>query len=108
MILDSLGDRLASGFTPFDWWLIIVLSIVAALIMRRFGQLPAAAFIAFALDALAPFLYRFATGMPSNFAFELAFSRLDANGGVVVLLRLGIYFLAIGALYWAKRSWAHR
>lgn len=101
----TLGDRLASGFSPFDWWLIIVLSLVAALIMRKWPQWPAAAALAFLVDAIAPFFYRMATGMPANFAYEFAFSRLDENGGVAVLLRLAIYFLAIGGVFWAKRRY---
>ncbi|MHA6289046.1 hypothetical protein [Maricaulis sp. CAU 1757] len=105
---ETLLDRLASGFTPFDWWLIIVLSLIMALIMRRWGQWPAAAGLAFVIDAMAPFFYRLATGLPANFAFDLTFARLDANGGVVVLLRLALYLLVIGALFWSKRTWGPR
>ena len=102
---DSWGDRLIEGFTPFDWWLIIVLSLVAALIMRKWPQWPAAAAIAFFVDAAAPFFYRWAVGIPPDFAFDFAVSRLDDRGGIVVLLRLTFYMLAIGAIYWTKRRY---
>ena len=103
---ESWGDRLASGFTPFDWWLIIVLSLVAALIMRKWPQWPAAAAIAFFIDAVAPFVYRWATGSPPDFAMDFAISRLDERGGIVVILRLAIYMLTIGAIYWTKRRYS--
>lgn len=102
---DSFADRLASGFTAFDWWLIIVFSLIAALIMRRWPQWPTAAALAFFADAAAPFFYRWATGIPPDFAFDFAFSRLDDRGGVVVLIRLALYLAVIGALYWAKRRY---
>ena len=103
---ESWGDRLASGFTPFDWWLIIVLSLVAALIMRKWPQWPAAAAIAFFIDAVAPFVYRWATDIPPDFAMDFAISRLDERGGIVVILRLAIYMLTIGAIYWTKRRYS--
>lgn len=105
MLYDTFGERLAAGFTPFDWWLIIVLSLVAALIMRKWAQWPGAAAIAFMVDAAAPFIYRWATGVPPDFAFDFAFSRLDERGGVVVLMRLAIYMITIGSIYWAKRRY---
>ena len=103
---DSFYDRLSQGFTPFDWWLIIVFSLVGALIMRKWPQWPAAASIAFMADAVAPFFYRWATGVPPDFAFDFAFSRLDERGGVVVLLRLAIYMVTIGLIYWTKRRYS--
>ena len=113
MLYDTFGERLAAGFTPFDWWLIIVLSLVAALIMRKWAQWPGAAAIAFMADAAAPFFYEFidrwATGVPLDFAFdigfEIAYSRLDDRGGIVILMRLAIYMISIGAIYWAKRRY---
>lgn len=103
---DSFADRLTMAFTPFDWWLIIVLSLVAALVMRKWPQWPAAAAIAFSVDAIAPFFYRWATGIPPDFAFDFAFSRLDERGGIVVLMRLAIYFVTIGIIYWAKKRYS--
>jgi hypothetical protein len=102
---DSFYDRLSAGFTPFDWWLILVLSLIAALIMRKWPQWPAAAAIVFMFDAIAPFIYRLATGVPADFAFDFAFSRLDERGGVVVLLRLAIYLVMIGLIFGAKRRY---
>jgi hypothetical protein len=105
---ETLGDRLASGFTGFDWWLLIVLSLVAALIMRKWPQWPAAAAIAFFADAAAPFFYRWATGVPPDFAFDFAISRLDERGGIVVLLRLALYMVAIGGIFWVKRKYGRK
>lgn len=105
---ETFFDRLSAGFTGYDWWLMIVLSLVAALIMRKWPQWPAAAAIMFILDAVAPFFYRWAIGVPPNYAFEFAFARLDGSGGVVVLLRLAIYFLMIGAIFLSKRRIGER
>jgi|TARA_R110002073_G_scaffold18736_1_gene68980 hypothetical protein len=105
---DSFYDRLSNGFTGYDWWLIIVLSLVAALIMRKWPQWPAAAAVMFVIDAMAPFFYRWAIGIPPNFAFDFAFSRLDERGGVVVLLRLAIYLVLIGGIFAAKRRYGQR
>ena len=96
------------GFSAFDWWLIVILSLVAALIMRKWTQWPAAAAIAFVVDAIAPFFYRVAMGVPPDFAFDFTFSRLDERGGIVVLMRLAIYLLAIGAVYATKRRYGRR
>ena len=105
---DSFYDRLAAGFTPFDWWLILVLSLVAALIMRKWPQWPAAAAIAFIIDAISPFIYRVATGVPLDFAMDFAVSRIDERGGLVVLLRLAIYLMMIGMIFGAKRRYGQR
>ncbi|MFS2317203.1 hypothetical protein RMQ97_04610 [Maricaulis sp. D1M11] len=102
---DSFSERLAYGFTGFDWWLIIVLSLVGALIIRKWPQWPAAAAIAFLVDSVAPFFFRVATGVPVDFAFDIAFSRVDERGGIVVLLRLSIYFILIAFFFWTKRRY---
>ena len=100
---DSFYDRLSQGFSGYDWWLILVLSLIAALIIRKWPQLTAAAAIAFAVDAVAPFIFRVATGVPVDLAFDIAFSRLDERGGVVVLMKLAIYFGLIGVIFAIKR-----
>lgn len=103
---DNWYDRFAIGFQPFDWWLIIVLSLIAALIMRKWPQWPAAAALAFAIDAVAPFFYRVSTGIPADFAMDFAMTRLDERGGIVVLMRLAIYFIIIGMIYWTKKRYS--
>lgn len=102
---DTFWDRVSQGFTGFDWWLLLVLSLVAALIMRKWAQWPSAAALAFFADAIAPFVYRWATGVPPDFAFDFAISRLDERGGIVVLMRLGLYLGLIGVIFLAKRKY---
>jgi hypothetical protein len=105
---DTFFDRLNAGFSGYDIWLMIVLSLVAALIMRKWPQWPAAAFIMMMVDAAAPFFYRWATGIPPNFAFDFAVARFDERGGVIVLLKLAIYFLMIGGIFFSKRRIGQR
>jgi hypothetical protein len=102
---DSFSDRLTQAFTLYDWWLILVLSLIAALIMRKWPQWPGATFIAFAVDFVAPFFFRVATGVPADLASAIAISRLDERGGIVVLLKLAIYFVLIGVIYGTKRRY---
>jgi len=105
---DTFTDRLMMAFTPFDWWLILVLALIAALIMRKWAQWPAAAAIMLMVDAFAPFFYRVATGVPADFAFDFAFARFDERGGIVVLLRLTIYLITIGMIFSLKRRYGQR
>ena len=105
---DTFFDRLSAGFSGYDLWLMIVLSLVAALIMRKWPQWPAAAFIMMMVDAIVPFFFRWASGIPPNFAFDFAVARFDERGGVVVLLKLAIYFLMIGAIFFSKRRIGQR
>lgn len=105
---DSYSDRMMMAFTPFDWWLIMVLSLIGALIMRKWPQWPAAAFIVFVIDSIAPFFYRLALGIPADFAFDFAMVRLDERGGLVVLIRMAIYFIMIGLIFSAKRRYGQK
>jgi hypothetical protein len=101
--MDRIFERLSDGFTGFDWWLIMLWSIVAALIMRRSGQLVGAVTFAFVMDMISPFFWRWATGSPPDFAFDLMLARLDDRGGLVVLARIAIYFAVIYGLFFLKR-----
>jgi hypothetical protein len=104
--MDRIFERLSDGFTGFDWWLIMLWSIVAALIMRRSGQLVGAVTFAFVMDMISPFFWRWATGSPPDFAFDLMLARLDDRGGLVVLARIAIYFTVIyGLFFLKKRNW---
>lgn len=44
-------------------------------------------------------------GVPPDFAFDFAISRLDERGGIVVLMRLGLYLGLIGVIFLAKRKY---
>ncbi|MCW5723331.1 MAG: hypothetical protein KIS81_00065 [Maricaulaceae bacterium] len=106
--MGEIYERLATGFQPFDWWLIIIISLVAALIMRRWTQLAGAAAIAFAVDAVVPFFYRVATGVPADLAYAIALVRVDERGGLVVLLRLALYLAVIAVLFAIKVRYGRR
>lgn len=103
---DNMYQRLADGFQPYDWWMILTFSLVAALIIRKWPQLPAAAALAFIADAFAPFIFRVATGVPMDLASQIAMSRIDDRGGLVVLLRLGFYIGTIALVFFLRRRYA--
>lgn len=107
--MEAMLARLADGFTAMDWWLILLWSIVGALIMRRVTQLPVVVGLAFVADTITPFFMRWATGTPPDFAYDLMLARLDDRGGLVVLARIFIYFVAIGLMFASKVRWSgHR
>lgn len=97
---------LASGFTVFDILFLIGASLVAALIMRRWGQLTAAVFIAYALDVGLRFAMEYASAgdVPANFALSLAFARLDMHA-LAATLKPFLYFGSIGLLFALKRRY---
>ncbi len=102
MAADWAG-RIAEGFAFTDILLWVAGSIVAALVMRRWSQLTAAALIAYCVDLVAPFVARAVTGMPLDFAAGLAFERID-SGGAAAVLRLFMYFGLIALLHHLRRS----
>ena len=73
-MIEEFATRLIAGFTPATLILLTLVSIVAALVMRRWSQLSAAALFAFAVDCVARYLLELgaADGVPVNFAMELA------------------------------------
>ena len=97
-------ERIMDGFSAFDWWMLIAFSIIAALVIRRWDQLTPAAMSAYVVDALAPFFVRLSEGIPANFAFQFAFTRLDDHGAASVL-RLGLYFAIIATLFFMRRRY---
>ncbi|WP_019962275.1 hypothetical protein [Woodsholea maritima] len=103
-MFDMVVERLAEGFTASDWWMLIAFSIVGALVIRRWDQLTPAALTAYTLDSIAPFFGRMFEGIPANFAFQFAFTRLDDNGAAAVL-RLALYFGLIAAMFYARRRY---
>jgi hypothetical protein len=106
--MDAIMDRLAGGFTGTDWWLILIWSLFGALIMRRVNQLPVVVGLAFVADTITPFFLNVATGIPSDFAFDLMLERLDGRGGLVLLARIFTYFLFIGLLFAARGRFGRR
>ncbi|MCC5995478.1 MAG: hypothetical protein JJU18_03785 [Oceanicaulis sp.] len=95
------------GFTFFDVSFIAMASIVAALVMRRWSQITGAALIAYAVDVLLRFGLEYASAgdMPANFAFQLAFTRMDMNG-LAATVRPFLYFGAIAFLFGLKRRYS--
>ena len=105
--MEAIMERMTTSFTGFDWWMILLWSIVGALIMRRITQLPVVVGLAFVADTISPFFWRWATGTPSDFAFDLMLVRLDASG-IAVLARIFIYFVAIGLIFTLKGRYGRR
>ena len=105
---NGLGLLLA-GFTFFDALLITAAALVAALAMRRWSQLTAAALIAYTIDVLVRFAMEYlASGdLPANFAFDLALARLDMHG-LAATVRPLIYFGAIALLFGLKHRYGAR
>jgi hypothetical protein len=100
---------LIDGFTFYDVMLMTAAALVAALAMRRWNQLTAAALIAYAVDVLARFAveYLAAGDVPANFAVDLALARLDMHG-LAATVRPLIYFGAIAFLFGLKHRFGAR
>lgn len=107
MIEHDAFSRLFDGFTFFEVSFILMASIVAALVMRRWSQLTAAALIAYAVDVVLRFTLEFfnAGDLPANFAIDLAFSRLDAHG-LAATIRPFLYFGAIAFLFGLRKRYS--
>jgi hypothetical protein len=102
----SAIDLILAGFTAFDWWYLIAASLIAALVMRRWNQLLGAALIAYSVDVFLRLVmeYMGAGDMPANFAFGLAFARMDMHG-LAATVRPFLYFGVIAFLFGLKRRY---
>jgi len=100
-------SKLAAGFTFFDVLLVLMAGLVAALAMRRWSQITAAALIAYSIDVTLRFSLELlsAGDMPANFAWQLALARMDMHG-VSAALRPFLYFGAIAALFGLKKHYS--
>lgn len=97
---------IGAGFTFFDLSFILMAALVAALVMRRWGQLTGAALIAYGVDVLLRFTLEFMSAgeMPANFALDLALARMDMHG-LAATLRPFLYFGAIAFLFGLKKRY---
>ncbi len=100
---------LFSGFTFFEVLLVIAASIVAALAMRKWSQLTSAVFIAYGVDVALRFTMQFVSAgeVPANFAFDLAFARLDMHA-LAATARPFLYFGLIAMLFGLKHRYGAR
>ena len=101
-------ELILAGFTAFDWWFLTAASLVAALVMRRWSQLLGAALIAYTIDVSLRLImeYLSAGDMPANFAFGLAFARMDMHG-LAATVRPFFYFGAIAFLFALKKRYSN-
>ncbi|MEO1040521.1 MAG: hypothetical protein AAFX09_13360 [Pseudomonadota bacterium] len=106
-MIGAIFERISAGFAFADVLLWIAASLVAALVMRRWSQLTIAALLAYVADLLAPFVGRVITGIPADFAAQLAIERIDEAGAAAVL-RLFMYFGLIAALFQLKHRYGAR
>lgn len=106
---EELALRLVAGFNPATLILMTLVSIVAALLIRRWDQIYAAALFAFAADCVGRYLLLLgaAEGVPVNFAMGLAITRLD-DGAISAMLRPFLYLGVVAALYAVKRRYGAR
>jgi len=100
-------ERIAAGFTAGDWVFLLLASIVAALVMRKWAHLTGAVVAAFAADTVWPVAASVLTGVPWDFAVQRAFDRLDLQGAAAVT-RLFIYGGAIALCYAVKLHYLGR
>lgn len=105
-MIEEFAVRLVAGFTPATLILLTLVSIVAALVMRRWSQLSAATLFAFGVDCIARYILELGAveGVPVNFAMELAMTRLDA-GAISAMARPFLYLGVIAALFWVKKRY---
>lgn len=105
--MGAIYQRIAAGFSFADVLLCITASIVAALVMRRWHQLAVAALLAYMADLLAPLVGRIVTGVPADFAAQLALQRIDDHGAAAVA-RLFLYFGLVAGLFHLKHRYGAR
>lgn len=95
-----------NGFEPLEWGFIAIASIVAALIMNRWGQITAAALLTYTIDVMVRFIATIYTneGVPLDMTMNIALARMDEHG-LAATLRPFLYFGAISLAYWTKRRY---
>ncbi|MGP1274511.1 MAG: hypothetical protein ACQRW7_03730 [Caulobacterales bacterium] len=105
-MIEEFASRLVAGFSPATLILVTLVSIVAALVMRRWSQLSAATLFAFGADCLARYVLELGAtdGVPVNFAMELAMTRLD-TGAISAMARPFLYLGVIASLFWVKKRY---
>jgi len=98
---------LSAGFTFLDICVLLMAGIVAALLMRRWNQLTAAALISYTLDVILRFTLELmsAGDMPMNFALDLAFARMNEYG-LAATVRPFLYFGVIAFLFGLRKRYS--
>lgn len=95
-------------FSTLDIALIAVISVIAALILRRWHALAWTVIAALAADFALPLAYFLATGEGWDRAWAGAAGRFVYNEGGVLILRTVVYFGLIAALFAIKVAWRKR
>ncbi|PWE16776.1 hypothetical protein DDZ18_11295 [Marinicauda salina] len=105
----EIFQRLSAGFTPTEWIFLVLASIVAALVMRHWTHLTAAALIVYTIDAAIRFVMAWmsAGDVPANYALSIAVARFDQHG-FAATLRPFLYFGLIALIYLTKRRYGAR
>ncbi len=96
------------SFTPADLVLISAIALVCAGVMRRYGNILMAVFIALLVDFTLPGLYALLTGAPVGDALGASFTRLAGYSGLALLVRGLAYFAAISVLFGTKAAYGKR
>lgn len=90
------------SFTPADLVLISAIALVCAGVMRQYGNILLAVFIAILVDFMLPGIYALLIGAPVGEALFASSNRLAGYSGLALLVRSLAYFAAISILFGTK------
>ncbi len=105
---NNLLAIMEQSFTPADLVLISAIALVCAGVMRSYGHIVMAVFIAAAVDFMLPGIFALVTGVPVSEALLASWDRLAGYSSVALLVRALVYFAAISLLFGTKAAYGRR
>lgn len=99
---------LLRNFDPLDLVLILAISLVAGLMLRRWYALAWSVMAAMLADFTLPLAYHLVTGNGWDLSWALAGQRFTDNEGGMLIWRTAAYFAVIAAVFAIKTAWRRR
>lgn len=96
------------SFSPADLILISAIALVCASVMRNYGSIILAVFIAALVDFMMPGAFALLAGTSVGDAMASSWARLSGYSGAALVLRLLVYFVTISLLFATKIAYGRR